>query len=379
MFTADKRALIISFAVPVVIASFMATLTASMNSPKEVHKVSLLVVDQDESTGSKAIVARLQKSESINVELKSLADAQSIVEKGNAPLAVVFPKGFAEGAMNALKGGTPTDLKTITDPTKNVEAQIGLGLVTQSVMRVVVPTLYGTPPGQESASSDAAFSVPYKASELVAKTERKSEDQNQGSSTAHAFAGMAVQGLLFWSIEAGMGLLRERRLGLWRRLRSAPITPAMVLLGKILSGSIRALAILVVVFGFGALVFHFKISGSLAGFVLIAAASALMASTFGLVVAALGKTEEQSRGLSVLAVLGMLMLGGAWFPSFLMPASIQNLAKATPASWAVNGFDAMTWRAQGLTEALPFALALCVFAVIFAAVSLRRMSFEIAA
>jgi hypothetical protein len=36
-------------------------------------------------------------------------------------------------------------------------------------------------------------------------------------------------------------------------------------------------------------------------------------------IAALGRTPEATRGLAILATLLMVMLGGAWVPSFIFP------------------------------------------------------------
>src|SRR5206468_764092 len=41
---------------------------------------------------------------------------------------------------------------------------------------------------------------------------------------SHSFCGMSLQYLLFWGVDSGLLLLRERRLGIWRRLRAAPVS-----------------------------------------------------------------------------------------------------------------------------------------------------------
>ena len=56
------------------------------------------------------------------------------------------------------------------------------------------------------------------------------------------------------------------------------------------SGTIISLMMLLVSFGFAMIVFGVRIQGSVAGFVGVSIACALMASTFGLLVAALGRT-----------------------------------------------------------------------------------------
>ena len=133
---------------------------------------------------------------------------------------------------------------------------------------------------------------------------------------------MAIQFLLFASIDLGTGILLERQRGLWKRLRSAPLSRLSLLLGKAASGTLISLITLVVSFAFAIGVFKVRIHGSLLGFAGVAVATAVMASTFGLLIAALGKTPGGTRGIAILAVLLMVMLGGAWVPSFIFPALV---------------------------------------------------------
>ncbi len=52
---------------------------------------------------------------------------------------------------------------------------------------------------------------------------------------AHSFAGMGAQFILFSAIDLGIGILLERQRGLWKRLRSAPLSRFWLLAGKALS------------------------------------------------------------------------------------------------------------------------------------------------
>ncbi len=193
---------------------------------------------------------------------------------------------------------------------------------------------------------------------------------------AHAFAGMGIQFLLFAATNLGVEVLLERQRGLWRRLRSAPVSRLALLTGKAASGTIIALMTLWVSFGFAMAVFGVRIQGSVVGFVAVSIACALMAATFGLLVAALGRTPAATRGVTALAVLMMVMLGGAWVPTFVFPAWLQRLTVVVPARWAVDGLDAMTWRGVGLAGAVTPALALLGFAVLFGAIAVARFRWE---
>jgi ABC-2 type transport system permease protein len=193
---------------------------------------------------------------------------------------------------------------------------------------------------------------------------------------AHAFAGMGVQFLLFAAVDLGVGVLLERQRGLWKRLRSAPVSRLTLLGGKVASGTIITLMTLLVSFGFAMLVFGVGIDGSMTGFLAVALASALMASAFGLFVAAVGNTPATTRGVASLAVLLMVMLGGAWVPTFFFPAWLQRLTVVLPTRWAVDGLDAMTWRGLGLDAAVPATAVLLGFAALFGLLAMAWFRWE---
>jgi ABC-2 type transport system permease protein len=193
---------------------------------------------------------------------------------------------------------------------------------------------------------------------------------------AHSFAGMGIQFLLFAAIELGIGILLERELGIWKRFRSAPLSRFTLLAARGASGTIITLLTLVVSFGFAMIVFGVRIHGSVLGFAAIAVACSLMAATFGLLVAALGKTAAATRRVATFAVLIMVMLGGAWVPSFIFPAWLQRLTVVIPARWAVDGLDAMTWRGLGFNAAIVPTLVLLGFAGAFAVLTAARFRWE---
>ena len=102
----------------------------------------------------------------------------------------------------------------------------------------------------------------------------------------------------------------------------------------------------------------------------------MMASTFGLLIAALGNTPATARGVTTLAVLMMVMLGGAWVPTFIFPAWLQQFTMVVPVRWAVDGLDAMTWRGIGLSGAVVPTLVLLGFAAVFATLAAARFRWE---
>src|SRR6185295_15194854 len=158
--------------------------------------------------------------------------------------------------------------------------------------------------------------------------------------------------------------------------RGAPISRALLLGGKALSATLLGLLTLFVMFAFAYLVFHVRIEGSIAGCLGVAVAFAFMSATFGLLIAAVGKTPQAARGVSMLATLLLVMLGGAWVPSFIFPAWLQKATLFLPTRWAVDGFDAMTWRGVGFSGALAPIGVLLFFALLFGVLAWSRFSWE---
>ena len=183
---------------------------------------------------------------------------------------------------------------------------------------------------------------------------------------------MSVQFILFMGVDAGIGLLLMRQSGVWRRLRAAPLSRAMLLGARLCGTTLIALVILTLVYAVAGLLFHVRIEGSVVGFAMIAVAFAALAAATGLMVAALGRSVAATRGIATLVTLMLVMLGGAWVPTFIFPTWLQRVTLLVPTHWAVSGLDAMSWRAQPFGAALAPTAVLLGFALVFALVALWR-------
>lgn len=412
LFFGDRRAVILSFAVPIAIASFFGSIFGGSGSQSgEPARIPVAIVDQDGSAVSKAIVDGMQKDAGLRTSTLSAADARGGVQKGDLAVAVVIPSGFGDAAGRAfLARGVRPDVEMLFDPSRTAEASMVRGMLTGHVMEAVGQQMFGGTQGQalvddtlkqldasgmpveqretlrtllQSAQrlnqSDAGASgapmmgVPYEVTQTAVVAGGVNAQYN---GYAHSFAGMGIQFLLFAAIDLGMGILLERQLGIWKRLRSAPLSRLTLLGARAASGTVIALLTLLVSFTFAMVVFGVRIHGSVVGFAAIAVACSLMAATFGLLIAAIGGTPAATRGVAIFAVLIMVMLGGAWVPSFIFPAWLQQLTVVIPARWAVDGLDAMTWRGLGIEAAIVPTLVLLGFAVLFAGLTLARFRWE---
>lgn len=414
LFFTDRRAVILTFAVPIAIASFMGAVLPGAGRQSQRARVTVAIADEDASTISQSIVAGVKKDDSLSVTMTTAADARERVRKGDTSVALIIPSGFGAGAGRSFfRPDSPArpQLGVLYDPSRSAEVAMVRGLFTEHAMQAVGQEMFAGTTGRQTleealngldASSLAPdtkqrlrtllnsilqfqqtapaagstpaglFSMPYTVNE-EAVTARANVAYN---AYAHSMAGMAIQFLLFAMANHGIEILLERQRGLWKRLRSAPVSRYVILAGKAASGTIISLSSLLVSFAFAIAVLGVRIEGSVIGFAAVCLACSLMAATLGVLVAALANSPATARGLTTFGILMMVMLGGAWVPMFLFPAWLQNVTLVVPVRWAVDGLDAMTWRGVGLSGAVAPTLVLLGFAAVFGAVALSRFRWE---
>ena len=416
LFFSDRRSVIVSFVVPIAIASFFGAVFSGGGQDRERARIAIAVVDQDQTAISKAIVAGAESDKNLQVAKPTEDEARDLVRKGKLAVAIIVPKGFGDAAGRAFFGdGEKPVLTLLHDPSRTMELAMVGGVMTQHVMEAVSREVFsGGDQGRQllDRSLSRVQSSPSMPAdqkrlllELMGSAQRYYRDQPADAQPpserrgitmpytvheeamtansnaayngyAHSFGGMAIQFLLFAMANIGVEMLLERQRGLWSRLRSAPVSKVTLLLGKAASGTLISLMILLVSFAFAMIVFKVRIQGSVVGFLAISIACSVMAATFGLLVAALGNSPATARGVTTLAVLMMVMLGGAWVPTFIFPAWLQQFTLLVPVRWAVDGIDAMTWRGIGLSGAIWPVVVLVGFAVAFWSIAAARFRWE---
>ena len=415
LYFSDRRALLVTLAAPILIAGFFGAVIGG--APKKPSRVPVAVVDLDGSEVSKSIIKAMGADTSF--ELRELGDAEAtaLVRSGKVRAAAVIPKGFGDAAPGAMfrPNAKKPEITVRYDPSQAMALPLVKGLMTEHVMSAVSKAAFqgtGTTKPLAEARKDVTSATLDEAERrdllaLFDSVERV--QQRQSSSTggagargmggismpftmgeaevsgggerryngyAHAFAGMGVQFILFMGIEVGVGLLLMRRMGMWKRLRAAPLSRGQLLGSRIVSGTIIAMTLLVAIYAAAILVFGVRIEGSVAGFIGVAIAFAILTSTFGLLIAALGKTPEATRGLAIVATLVLVMMGGAWVPTFVFPEWLQKATLVVPTRWAVDGLEAMTWRGLGFEEASPPIAAMLALSAVFGWLSIKRFAWD---
>ena len=159
----------------------------------------------------------------------------------------------------------------------------------------------------------------------------------------------------------------EKRSGTLRRLLCAPVRVRSLLLGKMASALCIGVVQVAVMFAAGALIFGLGLGRDLFALLLVTVALVASATGLGLAVA----TTRLGSVLSPILILSAL-LGGCMFPLDLMPPFLRTISYITPHRWALDGYQDLMVRGQGLVDVLPNLAVLLGIAAIGFGVALLR-------
>lgn len=373
LFLQDKRSLILSFALPIILITLFAFAFGGAGSSQDDDaKISLLISDLDQSETSKSALEILDTLSSIDLKPKSLAEAQKLIRSGNEGAVLVIHKGFSD----SLNLGKKLPLELQYDQAQ----EIRIGLLQQSLIptMAMLPFNLGNPKlmmqsrfdrmtGQADpvlknyihAQSDSLFDA---LSKGISSTQNPSDDaaeffggdikmtglivakEDTNLGLIQAVAGTAVMMLLFSVVSIGAGLLEEKEEGTLKRLLYTPVKPRQILFGKMISANIISIAQLLIMFIFAALAFGLDIYSHGLGMLIMIVATAFACSAFGVVLASFAKTRRQVQGLSTLLILVMSAIGGSMLPIMLMPKFMQKIATFSVNYWSIQGFYDIFWR-----------------------------------
>ena len=414
----DRAAFVLAFVLPVAFFSIFAGIFAGAGR-SATRKVAVIVVDEDQTAASRRFVAGLQSEAGLSVGLKpgdekdpkgplyTAAQAEKAVREGEVPVALVIPRGFGGRPIAFGPGEAPARLMILSDSSDPVAPQVLNGLV-QKVGMTSMPAALARSGMEELDRWSGGLTEEQKArmESSIGALERSSIGELKGNSPASESpavagtrtgtggliavdvkdivgekkknptvtfyaAGLGVMFLMFSAAGAGGALIEEAESGTLDRILATRVSMTRLLLGKLLYLGGIGVAQLTLMFVWGALLFGLDLANHVPGFVVMAVATAVASSTFGLMLASVCRSRMQLVALSNLSILVMSALGGSLFPRFLMPEKMQKLGLVTINAWALDGFQKVFWRDAPLWSLWPQVLVLTGLGVVFFLIARR--------
>jgi len=407
----DRAAFVLAFVLPVAFFSIFAGIFSG-SSRAATRRIVVLVVDEDGTEGSGRFVEGLKRETGLDVKTTAPAEkgqpaaapapftaasAEAAVRRGDAPVAVIVPKGFGARPIAFGPGAEPPKVSVLADSADPIAPQVLGGLIQKVVMTAMPQSMAragmdevdkwsgGLTPEQKARMEEALRSIgapsppgqpapPETAGGLVRVETRDVVGETKSNPTVAFYAaGFGVMFLLFSAAGAGGALIEEAESGTLDRILSTKVDMTRLLLGKLVYLAGVGVVQLTLMFVWGALVFGIDLARHWQGFLIMTVATAIASSTFGLMLASVSRSRMQLVAISNLAILLMSALGGSMYPRFLMPEKMQKFGLLTLNAWAIDGFTKIFWRDEPARAVLPQVAVLIAVGVVFFLIA-RKMA-----
>lgn len=282
------------------------------------RNVSIGYVDYSNGVISKKILNHLHKPEFKKpVEFKSQKELSQAIFNKEIIVGIIFESDFEK---NLYKQGK-TQLDILIDSTAAAQAFITLSYLQNTVLNF----------------SNLHIPVDLKIHKLF--------NQNADTGKFISFSEFLSVLTLLGIVLSAVVFVREKENGTWDMMLLMPVNPKLIILAKSLSQIIIILSGTFLSFGLVLFpVFDIPVNGSFFVFILLTVVYLLSVSGIGLFIASIAKDLLQVAQLSVVIMMPMIFLSGAWTPIYSMHPVIQYLSYLSPLRYYIEGSISIFFR-----------------------------------
>jgi len=333
-----------------VLAAFIITLPVLQlvllagSTSSNIVNLKVCVVDRDRSAGSRAVIQALENREELEIHAfpATLADAERLLDAGDALLAVVIPEDFSAGLTGA---SYVPSVQVIADGSNDLVAGIALSAA------------------REALAAFARDQAVIAGQRPVSVVDLRTTVRFNPNFDVKVFTVPAQVGFIVYQVTlavASVGLARERELGTLEQLVVMPLTRLELMVGKafpaLIVGMLNFLTMLAVaVWGFGV-----PLRGSL--WLLVALIS--------------GVAHTQQQAILLVFVLAMVDMAFSGFlvPVKRLPAALRLVARVVPLRHYLTVIRSVMLRGAGFGALWPHAAAVLAVGAVVTGVAARNVS-----
>jgi ABC-type Na+ efflux pump permease subunit len=355
LFFADRKAVMLTFLLPIGLITLFVFAFGGTGRDGGMSEMEVYVADDAQTDFSQSLVAKLDSLPELRVVPEaSWENTKNNIRKGKLAAALHIPAGF-EDSLKTNKAG----FEFLYDPSKATEASIVQGILFGKLFAEVGNLTIPAKVRKDLQAAGITDSLTLAGvSDMVGSMMKQDTDPLSGivrvetitsaeetnPALIQAVSGTAVMTLLFSVAAMGGGLLEEKEKGTLKKLLMAPVTPAMILFGKLISaiciGSLQLSIMMVVAWLF----FGLNIWMNIPALVLTIFFTALCCGAFGMFIASIATSRKQVDGYSTIIVLVMSAIGGSMIPTFVMPEIMQKMSMFSVNYWSIQAFYDIYWR-----------------------------------
>ncbi|MBL7064867.1 MAG: ABC transporter permease [Anaerolineae bacterium] len=336
----------------------MELLLVGWATSRPITNLPLMVLDQDQSAASRAVVTALENTGTFTLEAQApdMETIQDALDRGQINAAVIIPPDFDNEIASFT--GRPT-LAILLNGAESIPATAALRAiegVTRDMGERITLRRLGLRP-ENFAGFNPSLRVWF------------NEALSEALYTIPAELGLMLEFtvLLF----AALSFSRERELGTLEQLLVMPFSSLEIIIGKSIPVVLVGLFDFVLMLGMVHLAFGVPVRGSLALLLILAFGYLLVELGKGMVISVISRTQHQAFLLVMMIGMADFMFTGYAAPVESMPQIIQYVANLVPAYHWLTIMRGILLKGAGMEILWPNVLALAVLGLVIGTFSLR--------
>jgi ABC-2 type transport system permease protein len=388
----DRRAFLFLLLMPITFTFFFGWVFGNIGTSDDDPRLPVGWISLDETNilGDE-LLSLLEVSDAIRPEVLQGEDAEnavSRVQENEIAAAIFFPAGFSIGSEDE----EPVKITLIVDQftpagqtaTNAVQAALARLLGSIQIAEISTDTYQELEDFNQEEEREqyfeSAFEMAIQAWEqpplgLQIVHQSTDEVETEFNPYFQASPGMLIQFTVFGLINSATLLVIERKTRTLQRMMTTPISRSETIAGHLLAMFIVVLIqqMILIILGQFLGLEYFRQPLAL---LLLVVSFALFASSYGLLIGVLAKSEEQVMMIGMLSMFLLTALAGAWFPLEMSGEAFATIGRLTPTAWAMEGFQNLILRGQGLESVLLNIGIIIVYAVLCFVLAVWRFRYE---
>jgi ABC-2 type transport system permease protein len=332
-------------------------LTTAYALSTDVKHISAVVWDQSRSAESRTFVESFEQTGyfDVNYIAGSQAEFARLIDGGQAKVGLIIPPDYAQ-QINRSEGANALFLVDGSDPTVARSALAYAVLIAQANAAELMAARLGN-------------------GDLVLPIDLRSRVWYNPDMKNLIFLAPGLVALILQFVTLAMSafaIVREREHGTMEQLMVTPITPAELMIGKLLPYIVVSLADVVLLISVAALLFGVPMRGSL--LLLLALSVVFLVSVLGtgLFVSTISQTQYQALQWVIFIIVPPVLLSGLIFPIEAMPQATQYMAQIMPLTYFLEIVRGIMLKGNTFAHLWTQTLILGVYGIGMLALSVLR-------
>lgn len=353
----DSRSLILSILAPaMLIMLFGYALTV------DVKNVRTVIYDQDKTSVSRHLIEKFSNTEYLSIieYTANYRDADKLIDRGDASLAIVIPRNFEK----TFKSGRQADVQVIVDGSDSTSATVSTGYV----KAIITGFNLDNKIEELNRAGISSFKAPVDIKTRVwYNPELRSKN--------FIIPGLIVIILAIISaLIASLTISREWERGTMETLITTPVRPWELLTGKVIPYLVIGLFDVILTACAGYFIFNVPVKGSFIEFYLLALLFLTGTSSLGVLISAATKIQVLSVQVAMVATyLPSFILSGFIFPIENMPVFVQGITYLIPARYLMVLVKGIVLKGVAASLLWMQIVFLAIFAILVIFIGIKKI------